>query len=51
MVFDWLLTHSKEFALVWFFVVFVAIVIWAFWPGNKRKFEEIGRGILDDEQK
>lgn len=49
MEFNALVLFSKQFALVWFFLLFVGILIWAFWPGNKKKFEDAGRMILDDD--
>ncbi|MBF0614309.1 MAG: cbb3-type cytochrome c oxidase subunit 3 [Magnetococcales bacterium] len=48
MDFDTLIRFSKQFGLVWFFVLFVAIVAWAYWPGNKKRFEQEGRSILED---
>lgn len=50
MVFNDLLVRSKEIALVLFFVVFVGIVLWAFWPGNRDRFEKEGKKILEDEE-
>lgn len=48
MDFDTLVSYSKQFALVWFFLFFVGVLVWAFWPSNKKRFEDAGRMILDD---
>lgn len=49
MTFDQLHLWSKEFALIWFFVLFVVIVLWVYRPGGKRTYDAAARGILDDE--
>ncbi|MBF0179937.1 MAG: cbb3-type cytochrome c oxidase subunit 3 [Magnetococcales bacterium] len=51
MGFNELVNFSKQFGLVWFFLLFVAILVWAFWPGNKKRFEDEGRRILEDEER
>lgn len=48
MDFDGLVSFTRQFGLVWFFLLFVAIVAWAYWPGNKKRFEQEGRKILED---
>ncbi|MBF0137322.1 MAG: cbb3-type cytochrome c oxidase subunit 3 [Magnetococcus sp. DMHC-1] len=40
---------AKQFTLVWFFIIFLIIIIWAFWPGNRKRFEKAGRMALDDD--
>ena len=35
---------------VWLFVIFGAIVLWAFWPGNKARFEDDARIVFKDER-
>ncbi|MBF0625216.1 MAG: cbb3-type cytochrome c oxidase subunit 3 [Magnetococcales bacterium] len=49
MEFETINRLAKEFALVWFFLLFVGIVLWAFWPGNRKRFEQAGRMALDDD--
>ena len=49
MEFQQFYTWSKTFALVWFFVIFVALVVWIYWPGKKNKYDEAARRILDDD--
>lgn len=48
MDFNALVSWSQQFALVWFFLLFVGIVVWAFWPGNKQRFEKEGQKILEE---
>lgn len=40
---------SKQIALIIFFSVFVGIVAWAYWPGNRKRFEKMGRTMLDED--
>lgn len=49
MDFDTLLQFSKQFALVWFFLIFLGVVVWAYWPGHKQRFEEEGNRMLEDD--
>jgi cytochrome c oxidase cbb3-type subunit 4 len=35
---------------VWFMLVFVGIVAWALWPGNRRRLEDHGRIPFRDER-
>jgi len=39
---------SQIVALVLFIGLFVAIVVYVFWPGNKKKFDEAAQLPLDD---
>lgn len=48
MDFDTLVSFTRQFGLVWFFVLFVAIVVWAYWPGNKKRYEQEGKKILEE---
>jgi cytochrome c oxidase cbb3-type subunit 4 len=29
--------------VVWFMLLFIGIVVWAFWPSRRRKLEDLGR--------
>ncbi|MEO5362335.1 MAG: cbb3-type cytochrome c oxidase subunit 3 [Magnetococcus sp. DMHC-8] len=44
---DWMRV-SRQISLVLLFVLFVGIVVWSFWPGNKSRFEKAAQAILDD---
>lgn len=36
--------------VVWLMLIFLGIVVWAFWPGRKKKMEHASRIPLEDEQ-
>ncbi len=35
--------------LVWLFIIFAGIATWAYWPGNKARFEEDADMVFKDE--
>jgi|YNPMSStandDraft_1061717.scaffolds.fasta_scaffold01464_2 cytochrome c oxidase cbb3-type subunit 4 len=48
---EWLAANYgllRQAWLLWFVLLFVGIVAWAFWPGNRRRLEAHGRIPLDD---
>ncbi|WP_081436283.1 cbb3-type cytochrome oxidase subunit 3 [Magnetococcus marinus] len=45
---DSLISLSKQVGLVWFFLAFIGIVAWAYWPSNKKKLDEAGKIPFDD---
>ena len=36
--------------LLLFFGIFMAILVWLFWPGRKNKFKDYGRIPLEDDK-
>jgi len=42
---------SQSGVLVLFFALFIAVVAYVFWPGNKKKFDEAAQLPLDDDDK
>lgn len=50
MSFEQMEMYSKIISLVIFFGVFVGVLYWAYRPGNKKRFEEDGRSILNDDE-
>ncbi|WP_143814927.1 cbb3-type cytochrome oxidase subunit 3 [Magnetofaba australis] len=40
----------KQFGLVWFFVIFLIIIGWAYWPSHKKDYDKAGRLALDDDK-
>jgi cytochrome c oxidase cbb3-type subunit 4 len=50
MDFDTLYRFSKEFSLIWFFLLFIGVLGWVYWPGRKKGYEEAGRMALDDDE-
>lgn len=43
MDYDAAVTITQSVALVFFFILFVLVVAYVFWPGNKRKFDRASR--------
>jgi cytochrome c oxidase cbb3-type subunit IV len=41
---------SQIVALIFFVALFVGVIVYVFWPGNKRKFDEAARLPLEDEK-
>lgn len=40
---DGLVEIATNFWGLWLMILFVGIVAWAYWPGRKKKLEELGR--------
>ena len=43
MDYEAVVTITQSLALIFFVVMFIVVVAYAFWPGNKRKFEDAAR--------
>ncbi len=43
MDYETVVTITQVAALLFFVALFLAIVIYVFWPGNKKKFDEASR--------
>ena len=41
---------TQSFSLLLFFVLFIGVVIYALWPGNKKVFERASRMPLDNDE-
>ncbi len=41
--YKWLAWFAQTWGLLYFFVIFVAIVAYALWPSNKKKFDQASR--------
>jgi cytochrome c oxidase cbb3-type subunit 4 len=41
---------SQTVALILFVALFVGVVIYVFWPGNKKKFDDAAQVPLEDEK-
>jgi cytochrome c oxidase cbb3-type subunit 4 len=41
---------SQTVALILFVALFVGVLLYVFWPGNKKKFEDAAKLPLEDEQ-
>lgn len=40
---------SQTVALILFVALFVAVIVYVFWPGNKKKFEEAAKLPLEND--
>jgi cytochrome c oxidase cbb3-type subunit IV len=40
---------SQIVALILFVALFIGVIIYVFWPGNKKKFDEAAKLPLEDE--
>lgn len=49
MEFNTIMSWSKQFALVLFFLFFVGVLFWVMRPGSKEGYERAGRMPLDDD--
>ena len=41
---------TQSFSLLLFFVLFIGVVIYALWPGNRKVFERASRMPLDNDE-
>jgi cytochrome c oxidase cbb3-type subunit 4 len=42
---------SKSFGLFYLIALSIAVVVYAYWPSNKSKFDEAARSVLGHEDK
>ncbi|MBF0423525.1 MAG: cbb3-type cytochrome c oxidase subunit 3 [Magnetococcales bacterium] len=49
MTFDEMMVVSKEVSLILFFILFLGVIGWAYWPGHRTRFENEGKKILEEE--
>lgn len=40
---------AGTWGLIFFLILFVAVLAYVFWPGNKRKFDKAARRPLEDD--
>jgi cytochrome c oxidase cbb3-type subunit 4 len=46
-----LVAFAKSFGLFYLIALSIGIVIFAFWPSNKKRFDRAAQSILDDEDR
>ena len=49
MTYDQVASISQIVALLFFIGLFAAVLIYAFWPGNKKAFDEAAKLPLEDD--
>jgi cytochrome c oxidase cbb3-type subunit 4 len=47
MTYDVIATFSQVTSLVMFIAMFLAVLAYALWPGNKKRFEDAQKRALD----
>ena len=47
MTYEQVATISQVAALLLFVALFIGVLVYAFWPGNKKRFEEAARLPLE----
>lgn len=48
---DFLVGFSKSFGLFYLLALSAAVVVYAYWPSNKQRFDQAAHSILADEDK
>jgi len=48
---DWMALSemARPFWGVWLMIAFLGIVVWAYWPKNKERFEQDARIVFEDD--
>lgn len=49
MTYEQVASISQVAALIFFIVLFAAVVLYAFWPGNKKRFDEAANLPLEED--
>lgn len=47
---DTLVAFSKSFGLFYLVVLSIAVLVYAFWPGNRKRFENAARNPVSTEE-
>jgi cytochrome c oxidase cbb3-type subunit 4 len=46
-----LVGFAKSYGLFYFIALLICVLIYVYWPSNRRRFEEAAKTILDDEDR
>lgn len=49
MTYETVSAFAQTYGLVFLVIMFVSVLAYALWPGNKRKFESAARRPLDED--
>ena len=49
MEYEQVASISQVAALIFFIVLFAGVVLYAFWPGNKKRFDEAAKLPFEDD--
>jgi len=50
MTYETVAKFVQQAGAVYFFLMFAGVLVYAFWPKNKEKFEKAARAALDAEE-
>jgi cytochrome c oxidase cbb3-type subunit 4 len=50
MTYEQVASISQVVALLFFVALFAAVLVYAFWPGNKKRFEEAAKLPLEQDE-
>lgn len=50
-MYDTLVLFSKTFGLFYLIALSMGVLIYVFWPSNRKKFDHAARAVLQDEDK
>ncbi len=48
---DFMVWFSKSFGLFYLIALSLAVLVYAFWPSNKRRFDDAAASILEGEDR
>lgn len=49
MEYEQVASVTQVAALIFFIVLFAGVIVYAFWPGNKKRFDEASKLPLEDD--
>ena len=49
MTYEDVVGFAATYGLIYFIILFVAVLVYALWPGNKKKFDEAARLPLKED--
>lgn len=49
MTHDDIVAFASSAGLIYFIILFVAVLVYALWPANKRKFDAAARSLLKED--
>ena len=50
MTYQTVAAFTQSFSLLLFFVLFIGVIVYALWPGNKKVFDRASRMPLDSDE-
>ena len=47
MTYETVAAISQSAVLIFYILFFIAVLVYVFWPGNKTRFDQASRSVLD----